>query len=168
MSSRTSGWRSCWPSAPATPRPIFATPSPPPAVASGPARPGGDTPPPGAPAASAPPAWVAPPPPPPPPAKPAPLGPGSSFLAAPDSRLNPEHPPLVKMLAALPLLGMRVWPAGFRDAGDGTRAFAYLREAWAMSIANLAFSEWRVAQLFLYGLRDRLGVDPLDAPTTVS
>src|SRR5256886_270329 len=93
---------------------------------------------------------------------------GYSYLVTHDYRLNPEHPPLVKMLAALPLLGMRVWPAGFRDAGDGTRAFPYFREAWAMSIANPAFSEGRVAQLLLYGLRARLDVDPLDAPTTVS
>src|SRR5438046_305724 len=91
---------------------------------------------------------------------------GYSYLVTHDYRLNPEHPPLVKMLAALPLLGMRVWPAGFRDAADGTRAFDYFREAWAMSIANPSFSEWRVAQLLLYGVRDRVGVDPLEAPTT--
>src|SRR5437764_8374763 len=94
------------------------------------------------------------------------LAAGYSYLVAHDYRVNPEHPPLIKMFAALPLLGMRVWPAGFRDAADGTRAFAYFREAWAMSIANPSFSEWRVAQLLLYGLRDRLDVDPLDAPTT--
>src|SRR4051812_4806666 len=92
---------------------------------------------------------------------------GYSVLVTHDYRLNPEHPPLVKMLAALPLVGMRVWPAGFREPADGTRAFAYFREAWSMSIANPSFSEWRVAQLFLYGLRDRTGVDPLDAPTAV-
>ncbi|MEK6375495.1 MAG: glycosyltransferase family 39 protein [Acidobacteriota bacterium] len=93
---------------------------------------------------------------------------GYSYLVTHDYRLNPEHPPLVKMIAALPLLGMRVWPAGFREPADGTRAFAYFREAWAMSLANPSFSEWRVAQLLLYGLRDRLDVDTLDAPTTVS
>src|SRR5205809_5128004 len=91
---------------------------------------------------------------------------GYSYLVTHDYRLNPEHPPLVKMVAALPLLGMRVWPAGFRDAADGTRAFAYFREAWAMSIANPSFAEWRVAQLLLYSLRDRVGIDPLEAPTT--
>jgi 4-amino-4-deoxy-L-arabinose transferase-like glycosyltransferase len=91
---------------------------------------------------------------------------GHSYLVAHDYRLNPEHPPLVKMFAALPLAGMRVWPAGFRDAADGTRAFAYFREAWATAIANPSFSEWRVAQLLLYGMRDRVGADPLDAPTT--
>ena len=93
------------------------------------------------------------------------LAAGYSYLVTHDYRVNPEHPPLAKMFAALPLLGMRVWPAGFRDAADGTRAFAYLREAWAMSMPNPSFSEWRVAQLWLYGLRDRVSVDPLDAPT---
>ena len=93
---------------------------------------------------------------------------GYSYLVTHDYRLNPEHPPLVKMIAALPLLGMRVWPAGFREPADGTRAFAYFREAWAMSLANPSFSEWRVAQLLLYSMRDRLDVDPLDAPTTVT
>ena len=93
---------------------------------------------------------------------------GYSYLVMHDYRLNPEHPPLAKMFAALPLLAMRVWPAGFHDAADGTRAFAYFREAWAMTVANPSFSEWRVAQLLLYGLRDRVDAGPLDAPTTVT
>ena len=97
--------------------------------------------------------------------EPAHLAAGWTYLVAHDYRVNPEHPPLAKMFAAMPLLGMRVWPGGLRDAADGTRAFAYLREAWAMCVANPSFSEWRVAQLWLYGLRDRVGVDPLDAPT---
>src|SRR5437588_4568316 len=100
--------------------------------------------------------------------EPAHLAAGYSYLVTHDYRVNPEHPPLIKTFAALPLLGMRVWPARFRDAADGTRAFAYFREAWAMSIANPSFSEWRVAQLLFYGLRDRAGVDPLDAPTNVA
>src|SRR6059036_36287 len=94
------------------------------------------------------------------------LAAGHSYLVTHDYRLNPEHPPLAKMFAALPLVGMRVWPLRFSDPADGTRAFAYFREAWAMSIANPSFSEWRVAQLLLYSLRDRVGVDPLEAPTT--
>ena len=97
---------------------------------------------------------------------------GYSVLVTHDYRLNPEHPPLTKIVAALPLLGMRVWPAGFRDPDGGVQAFALFREAWAMAIANPSFTEWRVAQLLLYGLRDsvlqRLGADPLDAPTTVA
>src|ERR1043165_7759220 len=91
---------------------------------------------------------------------------GYSYLVTHDYRLNPEHPPLAKMVAALPLLGMPVWPAKFSRPADGTRAFAYFREAWAMGIANPAMTEWRVAQMLLFGLRDRAGVDPLDAPTT--
>src|SRR6266516_105459 len=86
---------------------------------------------------------------------------GYSYLVAHDYRLNPEHPPLAKMFAALPPLGMHVWPARFAEPGDGTRAFSDFREAWAMSIANPSFAEWRVAQLLLYSLRDRLGIDPL-------
>src|ERR1700730_14917461 len=55
---------------------------------------------------------------------------GYSYLIAHDYRLNPEHPPFLKKLAALPLLTMRIWPARFRDAADGTATFALVREAW--------------------------------------
>src|SRR5262249_39940570 len=58
----------------------------------------------------------------------APLVAGSSYLVTHDYRLNPEHPPLAKMYAALPLLGMRVWPTRFTEPDGGTRAFAYFRE----------------------------------------
>ena len=47
---------------------------------------------------------------------------GYSYLIAHDYRLNPEHPPLLKKLAALPLLGMRIWPARFLDALPGRSA----------------------------------------------
>ena len=93
---------------------------------------------------------------------------GYSYLVTHDYRLNPEHPPLAKMFAALPLLGMRVWPARFQEPADGTRAYDYFREAWAMSIGYPSMFEWRTAQLLLYSLRDRVGVDPLDAPTTTA
>ena len=36
---------------------------------------------------------------------------GYSYLHWDDYRLNPQHPPLVKMLAALPLLWRTNWPA---------------------------------------------------------
>src|SRR5215212_3540595 len=87
---------------------------------------------------------------------------GYSYLVTHDYRLNPEHPPLAKMFAAVPLLGMNLWPARFTEAADGTRAFEYFREAWAMAIGFPSMFEWRVAQLQLYGLRDRTNVDPLD------
>ncbi len=94
---------------------------------------------------------------------------GYSYLVTGDYRLNPEHPPLLKMVAALPLLGMPIWPPRFREAGDGSRTLAFFREAWAMSVANPG-SEWRLSQILLYGLRDRVlqrvGTDPLNTPTT--
>lgn len=94
------------------------------------------------------------------------LAAGYSYLVTHDYRLNPEHPPLAKMVAALPLLGMHAWPARFAEPADGTRSYEYFREAWDMSIGYPSMFQWRVAQLFLYGLRDGTGVDPLDAPTT--
>jgi 4-amino-4-deoxy-L-arabinose transferase-like glycosyltransferase len=94
------------------------------------------------------------------------LAAGYSYLVTHDYRINPEHPPLAKMLAALPLLGMHVWPARFSSDSGDTHARADLREAWAMALANPAMCEWRFAQLWLYGLRDRAAADPLDAPTT--
>ena len=57
---------------------------------------------------------------------------------------------------------------GFARSADGARAYDYFREAWAMSIAYPSMFEWRVAQLLLYGLRDRVGVDPIEAPTTAT
>src|SRR5438105_4136980 len=36
---------------------------------------------------------------------------GYSYWRWHDYRLNPEHPPLVKKLAAVPLLWSKVWPA---------------------------------------------------------
>jgi len=94
---------------------------------------------------------------------------GYSYLIAHDYRLNPEHPPLLKELAALPLLTMRIWPARFRDAADGTATFALVREAWAMAVPNPAMAEWSVSQYVLYGLRDgalrRVGSGALKPPT---
>src|ERR1700686_3733076 len=94
---------------------------------------------------------------------------GYSYLIAHDYRLNPEHPPLLKKLAALPLLTMPIWPARFRDAADGTATFALVREAWAMAVPNPAMAEWSVSQYVLYGLRDaalrRVGSGALKPPT---
>src|SRR5438552_2955458 len=97
---------------------------------------------------------------------------GYSYLITHDYRLNPEHPPLLKKLAALPLLTMRIWPARFQDAADGTATFALVREAWAMAVPNPAMAEWSVSQYVLYGLRDgalrRAGSGPLKPATDVS
>src|SRR5207253_9360092 len=52
------------------------------------------------------------------------LAAGASYLGAHDFRLNPEHPPLLKMIAALPLRALSVWPAA-RES-EGTQALAPL------------------------------------------
>ncbi|HEX7153479.1 MAG TPA: glycosyltransferase family 39 protein [Thermoanaerobaculia bacterium] len=92
---------------------------------------------------------------------------GYSYLKTGDYRLNPEHPPLLKMLASVPLLTMDVW---FSEAGRGASTYAMLREAWAMAIVNID-AQWRASQLVLYGLDDatlqRLGATPLAIPTTM-
>src|SRR5436309_2024114 len=69
---------------------------------------------------------------------------GYSYLVTHDYRLNPEHPPLAKMFAALPLLGMRVWPLRFSDAADGTLVTTDVPVALAFAATLYAF--WRFAQ----------------------
>ncbi|MDP1629719.1 MAG: glycosyltransferase family 39 protein, partial [bacterium] len=54
------------------------------------------------------------------------IGAGYSYLAKRDSRMNPEHPPLIKNLAAAPLMFLNLnspfktgaWERGMRDAGQ--------------------------------------------------
>ena len=95
---------------------------------------------------------------------------GYTYLATGDYRLNPEHPPLLKKLAALPLLSMSVWPAKLMAPGDGTASYPMLREAWAMSFTK-PIAHWVFAHHLLFSLRDdalrRVAADPLHVPTTV-
>src|ERR1043166_6598343 len=65
------------------------------------------------------------------------LSAGWSYLATHDFRLNPEHPPLLKMLAAAPIMSMPV----SRDALQS--------EGWRDSIEHLR-GEWSFPQQFLY------------------
>jgi 4-amino-4-deoxy-L-arabinose transferase-like glycosyltransferase len=65
---------------------------------------------------------------------------GYSYLATGDYRLNPEHPPLAKLLSALPLVAFHLdfpvdeaaWRAG--DIRNLGRAFLYHNRAWAETI----------------------------------
>jgi len=74
------------------------------------------------------------------------LAAGWSYLATHDFRINPEHPPLLKAMAAAPLMSMRV----SRDALQS--------DAWRDSIAHLA-GEWAFAHTFLYEQKDGVFVN---------
>jgi hypothetical protein len=93
---------------------------------------------------------------------------GYAALRWGDHRLNIEHPPLVKMLAAVPLLLHPPWPAevepGPEDLQPGARltTLRRLRIAWASALQDRS-QQWPFGHLFLYGVRDatlaRLGVE---------
>lgn len=68
------------------------------------------------------------------------LAAGYTYLTTHDYRLNPEHPPLLKMVAALPLLG-HVWPRDFRtpeveDVHRGDTALRLLAQEWGLSLLD--------------------------------
>jgi hypothetical protein len=65
------------------------------------------------------------------------LAAGWSYLATHDFRINPEHPPLLKVMAAAPLMSMQV----SRDALQS--------EGWRDSIAHLT-GEWSFPHSFFY------------------
>ena len=94
---------------------------------------------------------------------------GYSYLHWDDYRLNPEHPPLVKMLAALPLLGRTNWPAevalqnGEASNQAVTDSESLLRRAWAMSLEN-GDAYYDFGYFFLYGARP--GTLPLPESNT--
>ncbi|MCU1350649.1 MAG: tetratricopeptide repeat protein, partial [Acidobacteria bacterium] len=94
---------------------------------------------------------------------------GYSYLSSHDYRLNPEHPPLLKMIGALPLRAISVWPEA--RGSEGMQALGPLREAWSMAVAH-PMAQWYFAHHFLYSVRDgalaRLGVDALHVPSTAS
>ncbi|MEO6258740.1 MAG: phospholipid carrier-dependent glycosyltransferase, partial [Thermoanaerobaculia bacterium] len=100
---------------------------------------------------------------------------GYSDLRWNDRRINPEHPPLVKKLAALPLLAMKPWPSSLDRATDedqraGGATFEELRQAWDLVFIDPDALR-HLSHDFLYGFRGetlaRHGVDdPLYLPTT--
>ena len=83
---------------------------------------------------------------------------GYSYLHWDDYRLNPEHPPLVKKLAALPLLWRTGWPAkvdlqnGEVSTRPETDGESSLRRAWAMSFED-SNAYYDFGRNFLYGTR---------------
>ncbi len=93
------------------------------------------------------------------------LSAGYSYLRWNDYRLGPEHPPLIKELAALPLLWHRVWPAdveltrenlvahNFTNSDRLTDSARELRRAWASTLANMD-EQWNFGHFFFYGIRN--------------
>jgi hypothetical protein len=83
---------------------------------------------------------------------------GYTYLRWHDYRMNPEHPPLVKKLAALPLWWRQGWPANVdlsKDAAASqpmTDSDEVLRWAWTMELA-IADYQWTFGNFFLYGIR---------------
>ena len=85
------------------------------------------------------------------------LAAGWTYLTTGDFRINSEHPPLLKLIAALPLWKSGIWPAGFRN--DGTGAFTLLQEAWN-AVPVQSWAQWFFSHRWLYGVRDTAGQRP--------
>ena len=86
------------------------------------------------------------------------LAAGYAYLRWHDYRLNVEHPPLVKKMAALPLLAMRVWPPevelGPEDlAPTGSPSLRRTKALWTAALARTPY-QWAFGNQFLYGIRD--------------
>lgn len=84
---------------------------------------------------------------------------GYSALRWHDYRLNPEHPPLIKLWAALPLLPLSIEPAAI-DFIDADRRrdprhsdLLQLKIAWALAPADVSW-QWEFGHYFLYGRDD--------------
>jgi len=88
---------------------------------------------------------------------------GISYLRWHDYRLNPDHPPLLKKLVALPLLAEAIWPAEIGQQNIAMNqladwrtlpdSHAVLENAWAGASVEY-FQQWIFAHAFLYGMRD--------------
>jgi hypothetical protein len=102
---------------------------------------------------------------------------GYSYWLWNDYRMNPEHPPLVKKIAALPLLWLRVWPPKIdlteQDA-PGTIPVTLLmaKRSWVLGLADIN-AQWIFGHSILYGVRAeplrKLKIsEPLLVPTTAT
>lgn len=104
---------------------------------------------------------------------------GYSYLCWNDYRLNPEHPPLIKKLCALPLLFLPVWPESpalveedLRHPPKHVTALRVAQEAWAVGLADNA-AQWYFGHVFLYGWQNAAAArynypHPLAGLTTAS
>lgn len=92
--------------------------------------------------------------------EPAHLVAGYTYLRWHDYRLNPEHPPLVKKLAALPLLWLEPWPESFDindpdlHVGTGSMSWQRVKNLWRQATESVG-TQWPLAHELLYGVSDR-------------
>ena len=97
---------------------------------------------------------------------------GYSYLHWDDYRLCPEHPPLAKMLAALPLIWRTNWPArvnlerGDVPAPSETGGESILRRAWLMGFED-SDAQHHFGHAFLYGTRPGTPPEANPASATV-
>jgi hypothetical protein len=98
---------------------------------------------------------------------------GYSYLRWDDYRLGPDHPPLTKQLAALPLLWRINWPArvdlqnGEVSTRPETDGESSLRRAWAMSFED-STAYYDFGRNFLYGIRPGALAHPEASPSPVT
>lgn len=83
---------------------------------------------------------------------------GFTYRVLGDYRLNPEHPPFLKALAAWSLDPARVWPLHRpRDLASGgvedSVAFARISQAWGEGRSDIG-AQWRFGRSQLYGTTD--------------
>jgi hypothetical protein len=101
---------------------------------------------------------------------------GYSYLKWHDYRINTEHPPFVKLVAALPLLFEKVWPNEIEPNredlldSDVVTSGQLLRLSWAIAV-QYPNAQWNFAQQFLYGVRREAQIrtgakNPLFVPAT--
>ena len=76
---------------------------------------------------------------------------GWSYFKFHDFRVNTEHPPLLKLLAALPLLQMKVWPPTLSANGDA--AIAAAAQVWPLT-RSTAWAQWLFAHRVIYAVRN--------------
>ena len=91
-----------------------------------------------------------------------------------DFRLNPEHPPLVKLWATLPLLALDPWPSSAAlthpdSAAPPPSDRRLLQDAWHHAATDF-LQQWTVAAMLLYGKTDAVtsaaGMDSRFIPPT--
>lgn len=101
---------------------------------------------------------------------------GYSYLRWNDYRMNSEHPPLLKKWAALPLLGLQIWPDSVYQptlsSDPASITLQALQSVWAQGLASTDM-QWFFSHYMLYGARDKAlrrtgATNPLQIPTNAA